>query len=272
LHSEDRFGVHCIALLDCYFFVVFFDFAEGADRTVWSIKQCVCHDQCAHGPWNKANVWSLEHPDKCLQYMKQHLCISGKHAMTASEAQIEIQTKFTEIEFVVSTDTFEDRQWYREQVGKSTALESAAKKRKKAGGAGGGGKGGGKDGGNDDAAAGVDFNQQLQVAISRGLAPALRAALANLGHSDERDDLQLTYMPEPSVPSHAVGNRITVSTEVLKTLRENARRSEDALKSAMLTMVEGAKRVRSELQSAMQVRADIDDLINQSSSASGVLS
>jgi len=43
------------------------------------------------------------------------------------------------------------------------------------------------------------------------------------------------------------------------------------LKSAMLTMVEGAKRVRSELQSAMQVRADIDDLINQSSSASGVL-
>ena len=36
-------------------------------------------------------------------------------------------------------------------------------------------------------------------------------------------------------------------------------------------MVEGAKRVRSELQSAMQVRADIDDLINQSSSAGGVL-
>jgi hypothetical protein len=269
LHSEDRFGVHCIALLDCYIFVVFFDFAEGADRTVWSIKQCVCHDQCAHGPWTKANVWSLEHPDKCLQYLKQHLCISGKHAMTASEAQIEIQTKFTEIEFVVSTDTFEDRQWYREQVGKSTALESAAKKRKKGGGAGGGGKGGG----NDDAAAGVDLNQQIQAAISRGMAPALRSALSNLGHSDERDDLQLTFMGlEPSVPSHAVGNRITVSTEVLKTLRENARRSEDALKSAMLTMVEGAKRVRSELQSAMQVRADIDDLINQSSSASGVLS
>ena len=209
----------------------FWDFAEGQDRTVWSIKQCVCHDQCAHGPWNKANVWSLDHPDKCLQYLKQHLCISGKHAMTASEAQIEIQTKFTEIEFVVSTDTFEDRQWYREQVGKSTALESAAKKRKKAGGAGGGGEGGGKDGGNDDAAAGVDLNQHIQAAISRGIAPALRSALSNLGHSDEREDLQLTFMGlEPSVPSHAVGNRITVSTEVLKTLRENARRSEDALK------------------------------------------
>ena len=124
----------------------------------------------------------------------------------------------------------------------------------------------------DGAAAGADFNQQIQAAISRGIAPALRSALATLGHSDDRDDLQLSYMPEPSVPSHAVGNRITVSTEVLKTLRENARRSEDALKSAMLTMVEGAKRVRSELQSAMQVRADIDDLINQSSSASGVLS
>ena len=230
--------MHCIALLDCYFFVVFFDFAEGADRTVWSIKQCVCHDQCAHGPWTKANVWSLEHPDKCLQYLKQHLCISGKHSMTASEAQIEIQTKFNEIEFVVSTDTFEDRQWYREQVGKSTALESAAKKRKRAGGAGGGGKGGGKDdaaaggkddaaaGGNDDAAAGADLNQQIQMAISRGIAPALRSALSNLGHTDDREDLQLTFMGlQPSVPSHAVGNRITVSTEVLKTLRENARRS-----------------------------------------------
>ena len=226
--------MHCIALLDCYFFVVFFDFAEGADRTVWSIKQCVCHAECAHGPWSKANVWSLEHPDKCLQYMKQHLCISGKHALTASEAQQVIAVKFYELEFDVSTDTFADRQWYREQVGKKTALESAAKKRKRAnsaGSAGGGGKGGGKDGGNDDAAAGVDLNQQIQAAISRGIAPALRSALSNLGHSDEREDLQLTFMGlEPSVPSHAVGNRITVSTEVLKTLRENARRSEDALK------------------------------------------
>ena len=148
--------------------------------------------------------------------------------MTASEAQIEIQTKFNEIEFVVSTDTFADRQWYREQVGKSTALESA-KKRKRAGGAGGGNDGAAA-GSNDAAAAGVDLNQQIQVAISRGIAPALRSALSSLGHSDDREDLQLTFMPEPSVPSHAVGNRITVSTEVLKTLRENARRSEDALK------------------------------------------
>ena len=149
--------------------------------------------------------------------------------MVASEAQVEIQTKFNEIEFVVSTDTFADRQWYREQLGKSTALESA-KKRKRAGGAGGGNDGAAA-GSNDAAAAGVDLNQQIQVAISRGIAPALRSALSNLGHSDDREDLQLTFMGlEPAVPSHAVGNRITVSTEVLKTLRENARRSEDALK------------------------------------------
>ena len=230
-------------------------------------------------------MWSLEHPDKCLQYMKQHLCISGKHAMIDSDAQIEMQSKFTEIEFIVSTDTFVERQWYRDQVSKSTAAESAVKKRKRAGGACGGGKGGGKDGGNDggnddaaagadlNAAAGADLSQQIQTAIQRGIAPALRSALTNLGQGQDREDLHLTFLTglQPSVPSHAVGNQITVSTEVLKTLRENARRSEDALKSAMLTMVEGAKRVRSELQSAMQVRADIDDLINQSSTAGGVL-
>jgi len=198
---------------------------------MWSIKQCVCHDQCAPGPWAKANVWSLVHPDKCLQYLKQHLIISGKHAMLASEAQIEIQTKFNEIEFVVSTDTFADRQWYREQ---RAAVQECTKKRKRAGGAGGGNDGaaaGAATGSNDAAAASVDINQAIQVAISRGIAPALRSALSNLGHSDDREDVQLTFMGlEPAVPSHAVGNRITVSTEVLKTLRENARRSEDALK------------------------------------------
>jgi len=169
-----------------------------------------------------------------LQYLKQHLIISGKHAMLASEAQIEIQTKFNEIEFVVSTDTFADRQWYREQ---RAAVQECTKKRKRAGGAGGGNDGaaaGAATGSNDAAAAAaasVDINQAIQVAISRGIAPALRSALSNLGHSDDREDVQLTFMGlEPAVPSHAVGNRITVSTEVLKTLRENARRSEDALK------------------------------------------
>ena len=66
-------------------------------------------------------------------------------------------------------------------------------------------------------------------------------------------------------------NSTSQITHYDQSYKPNARRSEDALKSAMLTMVEGAKRVRSELQSAMQVRADIDDLINQSSSAGGVL-
>ena len=174
-------------------------------------------------------MWSLEGPDKCLQYLKQHLIISGKHAMVASEAQIEIQAKFHEIEFVVSTDTSADRQWYREQLGKSTALVSA-KKRKRAGADGGGNDGAAADS-NEAAAAEVDLNKHIQEAISRGLAPALRSALSNLGHADDREDLQLTFIGlQPSVPSHAVGNKITVSTEVLKTLRENARRSEDALK------------------------------------------
>ena len=206
--------------------------------------------------------------------------------MIDSDAQIEMQSKFTEIEFIVSTDTFVERQWYRDQVSKSTAAESAVKKRKRAGGACGGGKGGGKDGGNDggnddaaagadlNAAAGADLSQQIQTAIQRGIAPALRSALSNLGQGVDREDLQLTFLNglQPSVPSHAVGNQITVSTEVLKTLRENARRSEDALKCAMVTMVEGAKRVRFELQAAMQVRTDIEDLINQSSAAGGALS
>ena len=169
-------------------------------------------------------MWSLEGPDRCMQYLKQHLCISGKHSLVSSEAQIEIQARFHEIEFVVSTDTFADRQWYRDQLGKSTALV-AAKKRKRAGAAGGGNDGAAA-GSNEAAAAEVDLNKHIQEAISRGIAPALRSALSNLGHADDREDLQLTFMGlEPTVPSHAVGNRITVSTEVLKTLRENARRS-----------------------------------------------
>ena len=151
--------------------------------------------------------------------------------MLASEAQIEMQNKFNEIEFVVSTDTFADRQWYREQ---RAAVQECTKKRKRAGGAGGGNDGaaaGAATGSNDAAAASADINQAIQVAINRGIAPALRSALSNLGHSNDREDVQLTFMGlEPAVPSHAVGNRITVSTEVLKTLRENARRSEDALK------------------------------------------
>ena len=254
------------------------DDEEGMERTVWSIKQCVCHADCAHGPWQKANVWSLGSPSKCLQYMKQHLCISGKHAMTENAAQEAIMAVFYSLEFEVATDTFSDRQWYREQLGRKNALESAAHKRKRStsdGSAGRGYQGGSKGGGKDDVlslqTATVDFNQQIQMAIGRSIAPALRSALSNLGLSEDRDDLQLTIHGSNSalanttaVPSHAVGNQITVSTEVLKTLRENARRSEEALKSAMLTMVEGAKRVRSELQSAMQVRTDIDDLIAQS--------
>ena len=151
--------------------------------------------------------------------------------MLASEAQIEIQTKFHEIEFVVSTDTFADRQWYREQ---RAAVQECTRKRKRAGGAGGGNDGaaaGAATGSNDAAAASADINQAIQAAINRGIPSALRSALSNLGHSDDREDVQLTFMGlERAVPSHAVGNRITVSTEVLKTLRENARRSEDALK------------------------------------------
>ena len=66
-------------------------------------------------------------------------------------------------------------------------------------------------------------------------------------------------------------NSTSQITHYDQSYKPNARRSEEALKSAMMTMVEGAKRVRSELQNAMQVRADIDDLIHQASNANVVL-
>ena len=236
-------------------------------RSVWQIKCCPLKDKCSAQAWTRAAVWSMTSPDQCLVYLKQHLMVSGKHNLPESEAQEAMQ--LNDILVCLQDDTYQMRETYRCQVEahkayseKPAAICSTDRPARQTKGTGKGNKA------NKGYDAADDPSQQLQQMVAKAVHAAMKTSLDALQFgASPRDELTLIYPAQggqlAKTPRAMPGKKVEVSVEHLKTLRENARRSRDATNSTLCTLVECAKRIRTEAQVQEQVVVDLDFMISQ---------
>lgn len=104
----------------------------------------------------------------------------------------------------------------------------------------------------------------VQDNMPQALAHALRRILPDSRPDPDLAALGLRLLTDIGAPGGGPRfSTMSISTEKLKTLREQIKRSEDAIASSMYTAVESAKRLRCELTVLSQARGDIDDLLQQ---------
>ena len=106
---------------------------DGADRFVWTIKECPFAHSCSSASWKKMMPWSIEDPHNCLHYLKYHLIYSGKHNMSEEQADDEVKAVWKEgsLAWSETIDTHKDRMWYRQQIDQAQAEYPAARPKKK---------------------------------------------------------------------------------------------------------------------------------------------
>ena len=95
---------------------------EGEDdheeyrRTMVELETCPFGGECKHHNWRDANVWSVESPRKCLQYAMQHAMNSAKHNMSEDEAYQVLCSKWVDLPWKITQDTYKDRDRYARQI------------------------------------------------------------------------------------------------------------------------------------------------------------
>jgi hypothetical protein len=102
---------------------------DGEGRIMYGISACIAAADCSKSSWDGHYPWSLVSHQHCLCYLKWHLMKSGKHMFPEEQADDVIQQAFfnNEIDFTETTDTFKDREWYRNQLtGIANSKQAAA--------------------------------------------------------------------------------------------------------------------------------------------------
>jgi len=255
-------------------------FASEADddpsstREILSMKRCIEAHACTKKDgsmpsWKKMLPWTIldgktmeEAKMLLLGHLKYHLKASGHHLLSEEDADRQIREQYWTIEFHQYTDTHAMRAHYRKQNLKAQQWrdeQTTAKKKRKCGGKE---EGSGSQSSEVSTTAAASSSVQSLVATLQNMAPALQQALAQRYVGGDRDDINLQVFNSPPAP--AITNVIgTASIDVQRIVnaRENVRRSEEAAQSAMCTLVEAAKRLRSEACALTQARENIDELL-----------
>ena len=93
----------------------------NSTRWIHGIAECIRPEECSANSWAKFKPWSLISKKQCCSYLKHHLMVSGKHQMSAADADAAILTAWSDnaIAFTEESDTFNVRQQYREMVWQS---------------------------------------------------------------------------------------------------------------------------------------------------------
>lgn len=86
---------------------------NGENRMKWTLTRCPLEHECSALSWGKVMKTSYESCQACEQIVKNHLIVSGKHNMTASEADKVLEDLDPEI-IQESEETPEERAAYRE--------------------------------------------------------------------------------------------------------------------------------------------------------------
>ena len=225
---------------------------DSADmlRWVYSINVCPCGG-CSGTSWRKHHAWSFIGKHECLEYLKYHLMESGHHKWSEAVTDQYIQDNMHKLVWHEYNDIWTMRETYRNH--QKQIKEERAQHNHNANKGNGKGKGKGNKAG--DTAGAV---AEMVPAIINALAPALRQSIVM--HSRDREDvipgLHIIEGPPP-VPD----GPLTVDTQELLTLRENVRRAEQAAQSCMCTVVECAKRMRTEVAVVAKARHDIDAIL-----------
>lgn len=109
-------------------------------RYVWTWKGCVCHDDCSPRAWAKVFKSSPVSLADCLDLMRHHLHVSGKHELEEPQIMQRLEEVLQEpSEWIsVAFETPQDRQKYRDYMDKKAkprAEPQRGKKRAKSGAA-----------------------------------------------------------------------------------------------------------------------------------------
>ncbi len=85
---------------------------DGEDRPVWEAVECVLPN-CTKGNFKKAQVWSSEGEEECVNQFLRHETNSRLHWHMSED---EIFPYIEKLVIVEKADTFKDREAYRKQM------------------------------------------------------------------------------------------------------------------------------------------------------------
>ena len=210
--------------------------------------------ECQHHNFQNGAVWSLEGPEKVLQYLMQHATHSGKHNLQQMDANQELSLAYDELEWGREQDTFEHRRNYRGQQRAQQPSGKGGTKRKRC------------DVGPDESASNVGSNlsasamvEAVREAVIQGVKSVREAdsaaeatssadVWANVGNAVPAALPSSTGGPlaplQLSVPSRA--GDIPVPVEKLRMIQDNLQRAEHAMSSGLTSMVEAARKLDNE--------------------------
>lgn len=266
--------------IECNYAMRAADDGEHVTREILTIKRCPLQHNCtkkdgSNPSWQRMLPWTVldgktEQVAKLelLGNLKYHLKWSGHHKMSEEDCEELLRRAFPQLEFHQYTDTYAMRDAYRKQLegieakAKHTA-EPHAKKR----------KGNGKQSMHDhEQASSSNRDETAAPSVSdlvTALAPAIQQSLAQYMDRDRPfdmtagDSINLQVFNAPQAPAGTPSGSITIDVQRLVQAREYVRRAEEAAQSSLCTMVEAAKRMRSECMVLASAREGLDQLLRE---------
>ena len=275
------------ARVDANYYLPRSDDYDGLLRDVLAIGRCPLHEQCvrkdgSNPSWRKMGPWTFmdggkdegEAKLKMLGQLKYHLCQSGLHKLSDQVADQYIRNNAWSIDWQRYNDTYEMRESYRKRL--ETDEFKKLEKEWKDNGSGSNKKRKGASNGETDGRKCTDDRESLSSSVDRHerdeggssvnrLCSILLAQQASTASASTPNALDITHPMQmfsapPAPPTHITGP-VMVDLSRLVQARDHLRRGEEALQSSMCTIVECAKRVRSEAFALTDAREKLDAFI-----------